>query len=163
MKCNPYSIKHSLCCYPPARLFIRVLPLCCLCNELHNQAMGKACNWDSNIDIPVEKKAGNFSVPLKIVILHSLLNLGKATPMFTSNFLPGQVSTLIPFSLFWRQGYLLLGRGISRILHYERKGIAGYQICSGIDKGVSLSSFHVSVRMFSLLVPPSALCPSRPL
>ena len=49
IKSNHYTIKHSLCCYPPTRLFrlltIRVLLLCGLCNELNNHAMRKACNF----------------------------------------------------------------------------------------------------------------------
>ena len=31
---------------------------------------GRLFIWDSNIDLPVEKKAGNFSVPSEILILH---------------------------------------------------------------------------------------------
>ena len=68
-------------------------------------------------------------------------------------------------SLFWRRGFLLLWHSISMVLQYERKCSAGFKICRG--KCVSLRSFYVSVTLalsenaFSLLVPPTALCPSQ--
>ena len=51
---------------------ISVPLLCRLCNELHNQAMTKACTLDSDIDLSVEKKAGNIAIPFKIFLLHQL-------------------------------------------------------------------------------------------
>jgi hypothetical protein len=59
-------------------LTIHVLPLCCLYDLLHltQPRNEKACNLDRNIDLPVEKKAGNFS-------FISSIHLGKAIPIFT--------------------------------------------------------------------------------